>query len=59
MMFLDVIATPFYLLLGGAAFFILLGIGCLMVLTMVIMAIFHRSSKKEDPSSKENESTDQ
>ena len=47
-MFLDVISTPFYLLLGGVGFIILVGIGCLVVLTMIILALFQRSSKKDE-----------
>lgn len=48
MTFLDVIATPFYLMFGVAALFIILGIGCLVVLTMVIFALFQRLSKDKN-----------
>lgn len=48
MMFLDVIATPFYLLYGVGFLLLMFGIASLVVLTMIIIALFQGSSKKKD-----------
>lgn len=54
MMFLDVIATPFFLMFGVAALLIVLAVACLVVLTMVIFALFQRLSKKKDKDKNED-----
>lgn len=46
MMFLDVIATPFYMLFGFGFLFILLGVACVVTITMIIFALFQRFGKK-------------
>ena len=47
MLFLDVIATPYYLLFGVVGLIALIGIGALIVLTMIIFALFNKSSDKK------------
>ena len=55
MLFLDVISTPYFLLLGGVGLIIAIAIGSLIVLTMIIMALFQKGSKeKEEPKQEDN-----
>lgn len=47
MLFLDAIAAPYFLMLGGAGLIIVLAVACLIGLTVVIFVLFQRLREKK------------
>ena len=46
MLFMDAIAAPYFLMLGGAGLILALAIACLIGLTVLIFALFQRLREK-------------